>query len=149
MSFWEVSQCHFSVKKRLPLISMGSKANFIITARKRSFGQGNIFTPLCHSVHGGGGRVPGPGGCLVRGGCLVQGGAWSGGCLVPWGGCLDGDPPDSYWCGWCASYWNAFLFKYSFGHVGTAILRNPGLRTGRQRRHQPQVFLKIPVKLHN
>ena len=26
----------------------------IITARKRSLGQGNIFTPVCHSVHGGG-----------------------------------------------------------------------------------------------
>ena len=25
----------------------------IITARKRSLGQGNIFTPVCHSVHGG------------------------------------------------------------------------------------------------
>ena len=33
------------------------------TARKRSLGQGNVFTPVCHSVHGGraglhpGGRV--------------------------------------------------------------------------------------------
>ena len=27
-----------------------------ITARKRSLGQGNIFTPVCHSVHTG---VPG------------------------------------------------------------------------------------------
>ena len=26
----------------------------LITARKRSLGQGNIFTPVCHSVHGGG-----------------------------------------------------------------------------------------------
>ena len=26
---------------------------FIFTARKRSLGQGNIFTPVCHSVHGG------------------------------------------------------------------------------------------------
>ena len=24
-----------------------------ITARKRSLGQGNVFTPVCHSVHGG------------------------------------------------------------------------------------------------
>ena len=37
----------------------------LITARKRSLGQGNIFTPVCHSVHRGD---------LVReGGCLVQG----------------------------------------------------------------------------
>ena len=26
----------------------------IFTARKPSLGQGNIFTPVCHSVHGGG-----------------------------------------------------------------------------------------------
>ena len=32
----------------------------IIAARKRSLGQGNIFTPVCHSVHKGGstGQVP-------------------------------------------------------------------------------------------
>ena len=28
-----------------------------ITARKRSLGQGNIFTPVCHSVHGGSASV--------------------------------------------------------------------------------------------
>ena len=28
--------------------------NFIFTARKRSLGQGNIFAPVCHSVHRGG-----------------------------------------------------------------------------------------------
>ena len=27
----------------------------IITARKRSLRQGNVFTPVCHSVHRGGG----------------------------------------------------------------------------------------------
>ena len=42
----------------------------IFTARKRSLGQGNVFTPVCHSAHGGGGgglcmisllvRLPGP-----------------------------------------------------------------------------------------
>ena len=26
---------------------------FLVTARKRSLGQGNIFTPVCHSVHRG------------------------------------------------------------------------------------------------
>ena len=25
----------------------------LVTARKRSLGQGNIFTPVCHSVHEG------------------------------------------------------------------------------------------------
>ena len=29
----------------------------LITARKRSLGQGNIFTPVCHSVHRGGGST--------------------------------------------------------------------------------------------
>ena len=29
--------------------------NWLITARKRSLGQGKIFTPVCHSVHRGGG----------------------------------------------------------------------------------------------
>ena len=28
----------------------------IITARKRSLRQGNVFTPVCHSIHRGGGR---------------------------------------------------------------------------------------------
>ena len=46
----------------------------IFTPRKQSLGQGNIFAPVCHSVHGGGGAwsrgsawprgVPGPGGGL-------------------------------------------------------------------------------------
>ena len=40
----------------------------IFTARKRSLGQGNMFTPVCHSVYRG---VPGPGGgCLVLGGLV-------------------------------------------------------------------------------
>ena len=34
----------------------------IITARKRSLGQGNIFTSVCQEFCSGGG-------CLVRGGC--------------------------------------------------------------------------------
>ena len=32
----------------------------IVTARKRSLGQGNGFTPVCHSVHRGGGQVSAP-----------------------------------------------------------------------------------------
>ena len=35
-----------------------------VTARKRSLGQGNIFTPICHSVHRG---VPARGGACSRG----------------------------------------------------------------------------------
>ena len=30
----------------------------IITARKRSMGQGNVFTPVCHSVQGEGADPP-------------------------------------------------------------------------------------------
>ena len=39
--------------------------------------QGNIFAPVCHSVHRGG--------CLVGGGCLVWGMPGPGGCLLPGG----------------------------------------------------------------
>ena len=52
---------------------------FIFTARKRSLGQGNIFTPVCHSVHRGGWHVWLLGGQGVRG---CSGGA----CMVAWGG---------------------------------------------------------------
>ena len=68
----------------------------IVTARKRSLGQGNIFTPVCHSVHSGGmcgcwgvcalmpGGVHGCGGaCMVAGGVC----AWLwGACMVAWEG---------------------------------------------------------------
>ena len=64
--------------------------SFIFTARKRSLGQGNIFTPVCHSVHRGGGAcVVAPGGCVVApggGACIVAlgGHAW----LLPGGVCM-------------------------------------------------------------
>ena len=49
---------------------------FIFTARKWSLGQGNIFAPICHSVHRGGacfrGRS-GPGGGLLPGGSDIRG----------------------------------------------------------------------------
>ena len=61
-----------------------------VTARKRSLGQGNVFTPVCHSVHRGvsipactTGRMTG--GSLSRGslsrGVSVQGGLCPGGSL--------------------------------------------------------------------
>ena len=51
----------------------------IFTARKRSLGQGKIFTPVCHSVHRGGvhGCLGGMHGCsgwhawFFSGGCVV------------------------------------------------------------------------------
>ena len=64
-----------------PSVTYGS----IFTARKRSLGQGNIFTPVCHSVHR-------EAGCLVLGACHVRGGAWSGGGACSQGGVPGGDP---------------------------------------------------------
>ena len=48
----------------------------IFTARKRSLGQGNIFTPVCHSVQGGA--------CVAGGGhvCMPGGHAWQGACMA-------------------------------------------------------------------
>ena len=42
------------------VVSNGKKRRTIVTARKRSSGQGNVFTPVCHSVHnwGAGGWLP-------------------------------------------------------------------------------------------
>ena len=65
--------------------------------------EGNVFTGVCDSVHGGGagacfrGGVPGP-----RGG------------YGPGGGGPGGDPPDGYCYGRYASYWNAFLLILDF-----------------------------------
>ena len=73
----------------------------IITARKRSLGQGNIFTPVCHSVHGGGGGVACSQGVCSGGGGA---GACSGGVPTPGGVCSWGvpggdDPP------WTTTMW--------------------------------------------
>ena len=63
--------------------------------------QGNIFAPVCHSVHIGGSASVHP----PRGGTLP-------------GGDPPGDPPQcrAYWeirstRGWYASYWNAILLR--------------------------------------
>ena len=62
-----------------------NRTNAVITARKRSLGQGNIFTPVCHSVHMGGMRGYSVGGCMVaRGVCMV---APRGACVVAPRGC--------------------------------------------------------------
>ena len=57
------------------LCSLSNKPQFI-TARKRSLGQGNIFAPVCHSVHRGGGLVPGGPGGVWSGGVWSRRGAW-------------------------------------------------------------------------
>ena len=88
--------------------------SFLITARKRSLGQGNIFTRVCQEFCSQGGLVPGGG---------WSWGAWLGGVGVPGPGgvCSRGvpgeEPPlprDGYCCGRYASYWNAFLLMWVF-----------------------------------
>ena len=97
----------------------------IITARKRSLGQGNVFTGMCHSFCPQG-RVGFPA-CItgyMTGGCLPPGGSassrWGGGGLHP-----GADPPPPRYMGYYeiwsisgqyASYWNAFLFPESVHH---------------------------------
>ena len=101
----------------------------VITARKQSLGQGNIFTPVCHSVHRGEGAcvvargmcmvAPGAGGvggcaCLLRGGhawFYLGGHAWfySGGACVVFSVFFRYNEIRSM-SGWYASYWNAFLW---------------------------------------
>ena len=44
----------------------------IIIVRKRSLGQGNVFTLVCHSVHGGGGRGVCIPACNGAAGCVSQ-----------------------------------------------------------------------------
>ena len=68
----------------------GRPRRSVITARKRSLGQGNIFTPVCHSVHKGmcmvapkGGGVHGCSG--GEGACVV---ALGGMCGFIWGACV-------------------------------------------------------------
>ena len=78
------------------------------------FGQGNIFTPVCHSVHRG---VCLKGGSATRGGCMqrvcLQGG------LPPGEGLGRPPSPIGYYeirsmIGRYASYWNAFLLANFF-----------------------------------
>ena len=62
-----------------------SELQYFITARKRSLGQGNIFTPVCHSVHRGGMHSWSGGACVVAlgGACVV---ALGGACVAAPGG---------------------------------------------------------------
>ena len=78
--------------------------------------EGNVFTPLCHSVHrlGGGGSVQGglcPRGC-VQGRSLSRTGSLSG----------SPPPPRMVTCKRYASYWNAFLFKNGFNIVSSGAV---------------------------
>ena len=58
----------------------------IFTTRKRSLGQGNIFAPVCHSVHRGGGMCGCSWGvCVVLFGRVC--GFIRGACVILFGGC--------------------------------------------------------------
>ena len=49
------------VSRNIGNIPQTYQENHIITAHKRSLGQGNVFTPVCHSVHRGRGSAQPPG----------------------------------------------------------------------------------------
>ena len=93
------------------MVSNASVANeAIFTSRKRSLGQGNIFTSVCQEFCS-------QGDACSQGGCLLPGGVWAGGVPGP-GGCpVETPPPDGYCCGRYASYWNALLWICQFGSV--------------------------------
>ena len=78
----------------------------LITARKRSLGQGNIFAPVCHSVH----RVVCV--CVCSGGCLLPGGgggsAGEGG-VCTWGGCLVENPPTNFFFAFLFAFFSFFF----------------------------------------
>ena len=113
----------------------------IFTARKRRFGQGNVFILVCHSVHRGGDLCPRmhhrshDSEISVQGGSLSRGSLYrgslsrrvsvqsGGGGICPEGslsrGSLSGrsprqKPPCTVTSGRYASYWNAFLLKKFF-----------------------------------
>ena len=69
----------------------------IFTARKRSLGQGNIFTPVCHSVHRGACMVALGGLCMVAPGGMH--GCSGGACMVLFGGGMPGGMHGFIWGG--------------------------------------------------
>ena len=95
VSLFLASFCYRKQRERKDLLKLFSilLCILIFTARKRSLGQGNIFTPVCHSVHRGGHAWllwgAGVRGCsgghvwLLRGVCVVAPG---GACVVLFGG---------------------------------------------------------------
>ena len=81
----------------------------IVTARKRSLRQGNIFAPVCHSVHGGeylGRYPPGQVHPLASTPPSRYTPFWAG--TPP-----AGTPPQAGTSGRYASYWNAFLLSFN------------------------------------
>ena len=104
-------------------------SGILVTARKRSFGQGNVFTLVCHSVHRGRGSAQPP---RMQTPWIGQtpwmqtphGWADPPGCRPPGLGrppSLDADPPGvgqtppiQSTSGRYASYWNTYLYCDEF-----------------------------------
>ena len=52
---WLINCDHWLIQVRYGGVNYPlSPIPFIFTISKRNLGEGNVFTPLCHSVHGGG-----------------------------------------------------------------------------------------------
>ena len=85
--------------------------SIFITASKRSLGQGNIFTPVCHFVHRGA--------CVVAGGhaWLLGGHAWLAGGVCVVGGCANAWFPGGCVVGGCASSINLCIFMAKGGSM--------------------------------
>ena len=83
-----------AVQSDIILIKWGEGAWLLFSARKRSLGQGNFFTHVCHSVHWGVGFPACITGQMTRGVCiqgvLHQGGSASRGVCKPGGICIQG-----------------------------------------------------------
>ena len=94
-------------------------STWIFTARKRSFGQGNSFRSVCHSVLGD----------LCMMSFLVWPHVPSGGSLFGRGVSVRKTPweqtPHAVESGRYASYWNAFLFSVVSASIG---INNKGFR---------------------
>ena len=91
--FWQATQRELNhIDSTAPLI--------IFTTWKLSLGQGNIFTPVCHSVHGGmcGEGVCMAGGNAWQGVCMAGGHAWQGVCMAGGGHVWQGG------CAWQGVY---------------------------------------------
>ena len=106
----------------------------VITTRKRSLGQGNVFTHVCYSVHRGRGSLYDVTSCLVAWSHVPSGVSVSGPMFLPGDLCPEGTLSEGSVRGLCSgslvrettqtetphmgksgrytSYWNAFLLSF-------------------------------------
>ena len=100
----------------LPSFSSAATMDKLFTARKRSLGQGDVFTPVCHSVHGGRGvsqHAMDKGvsqHAMGRGGVSASGSLGGVCLLVRRGVHLPLPRRVAHWGRRYTYYWNAFLF---------------------------------------